>query len=441
MIIQEKCTICSGEMVSCILAATFPEDGWALSFKILFCMIRLVSLNENYYHSDMIDDLLAEMKNPVDRTFELKGEKALYRTMSRRDFLRLVGATATGLLVAGCMPSKSRTPSTVVTKTPTSAKVAIAQATDYDPKVIYKRVRDLLDNLGGLKDVVSSGDRVAIKVNLTGGTNFTGPNGLPAIETYITHPEIVRALGQLVRDAGAREIFITEAVYEWGSYTDWGYEDVAKDLDATLVDLNGTRPYSDYATIPVPGGGEIYKSYIFNHILQDVDVFMSVSKMKCHWSCGVTHTMKNLIGLVPAKLYRLTPKHNHRSAFHGPDEKSAGYRLPRIITELNRTRPIHLAVIDGIKTTEAGEGPWLKDMSPVAPGVLFAGKNALATDTVATAAMGFDPNAASMSVPFVRSDNHLKLARELGMGTNHLEEIDIVGSSIGDVLYDFKPAQ
>ena len=441
MIIQEKCTICSGKMVSCILAATFPEHGWALNFKILFCMIRLVPLNENYYHSDMIDDLLADMKDPDEGSSELKGEKAVCRAMSRRDFLRLVGATATGLLVAGCMPSKSRTSSTVVTKTPTSAKVAIAQATDYDPKLIYNRVRDLLDDLGGLKDVVSSGDRVAIKVNLTGGTNFTGPNGLPAIETYITHPEIVRALGQLVRDAGAREIFITEAVYEWGSYTDWGYEDVAKDLDATLVDLNGTKPYSDYATIPVPGGGEIYKSYFFNHILQDVDVFMSVSKMKCHWSCGVTHTMKNLIGLVPAKLYRLTPKHNHRSAFHGPDEKTAGYRLPRIITELNRARPIHLAVIDGIKTTEAGEGPWLKDMSPVAPGVLFAGKNALATDTVATAAMGFDPKAASMSVPFVRSDNHLNLARELGMGTNHLGEIDIVGSSIGDVLYDFKPAQ
>ena len=36
---------------------------------------------------------------------------------------------------------------------------------------------------------------------------------------------------------------------------------MAKELDATLVDLNATEPYSDYATVPVPGNGEIYNSF------------------------------------------------------------------------------------------------------------------------------------------------------------------------------------
>ena len=63
----------------------------------------------------------------------------------------------------------------------------------------------------------------------------------------------------------------------------------------------------------------------------------------------------------------------------------------------------------------------------------------MATDAVATAAQGFDPAAASMTVPFVRSDNHLELARKAKLGTNRLEEIAIVGHSIDDVKMDFRP--
>ena len=46
--------------------------------------------------------------------------------------------------------------------------MAIASAQDYERKLIYRQVRDLLDGIGGLGDVVSHGGRVAIKVNLTG---------------------------------------------------------------------------------------------------------------------------------------------------------------------------------------------------------------------------------------------------------------------------------
>jgi uncharacterized protein (DUF362 family) len=174
-------------------------------------------------------------------------------------------------------------------------------------------------------------------------------------------------------------------------------------------------------------------------LLEETDVFMSVAKMKCHWTCGVTHAMKNLVGLVPARFYRLTTEHSHRSEFHGPDDATAGYRVPRIIVELNKARPIHFALIDGIMTTEAGEGPWIRAMAPVAPGVLVAGKNALATDAVATAIQGFDPTAPGKTAPFVRSDNHLNLAYEAGLGTHRLDEIEVVGASIDEVRYPFKP--
>lgn len=358
----------------------------------------------------------------------------LLRTMSRRRFLRAVGAA--GLVAIGC---GEKAPGEGITPSASPSRVAVAWGDGYDRALLRQEVRDLLDSLGGLDDLVSPGDRVAIKVNLTGGTTIKPISGVSPIESYVTHPEVVRALGEALRDAGARELLIVEAVYEEASYRLWGYHDLAEALDATLIDLNSPHPHSDFSRVPVGEGWFIYQDFAFHPILQEIDVFVSVAKMKCHWSCGVTHSMKNLIGLVPASHYRLDPTHAHRSALHGRGDEFKT-RLPRVIIDLNRARPIHLALIDGIKTAEAGEGPWIKGMAPVEPGLLVAGRDPVATDAVATAIMGFDPTAAPPTAPFLRSDNHLHLARLAGLGTNRLEEIDVVGPAIEEVGYTFRPA-
>jgi len=59
---------------------------------------------------------------------------------------------------------------------------------------------------------------------------------------------------------------------------------------------------------------------------------------------------------------------------------------------------------------------------------------------VAAAAMGFDPTIAPPTPPFIRSENYLNLARDLGLGTNRLEEIAAVGTPIEEVLYPFEPS-
>jgi uncharacterized protein (DUF362 family) len=322
---------------------------------------------------------------------------------------------------------------------PDRFQVAIAQAGSYDHDLVHQQVQALLDGLGGLGDVVSFGDRVAIKVNLTGGTYFEPPTGISATESYLTHPQVVCALGELLRDAGARQLFIVEAVYNEGSYHLFGYEEVAKALDATLIDLNNPHPYSDFASTPAGEGSLIYDEFAFNHILEEVDAFVSVAKMKCHFECGVTHSMKNLIGLVPVGDYRLDETHWWRSALHGHEDETQT-RLPSVILDLNQARPIHLALIDGIKTAEGGEVP-RGTFHPVQPGVMIAGKNPVSTDAVATAVMGFDPTVEPPAVPFLRGDNYLNMAHKLGLGSNRLEEIEVVGASIDEVLYKFEPSR
>jgi uncharacterized protein (DUF362 family) len=398
------------------------------------------------------------------------------RTLSRRGFLHIMGFAVAELLVAGCQAQRLVTPEATLIVSPTeaatippspttgaqatlaptrpaagatplpastqpppglSAEVAIAQAVDYEPKRIRQQVRLMLDGLGGLSDVVRAGDKVAVKVNLTGGAHFQPPPGFSATESYVTHPEVVRALGECLRDAGAGQIFIVEAVYDDRSYPRWGYQEVARALGASLVDLNVPDPYDDFATVPVGPGWRVYESFLLNPIVAEVDTFVSVTKMKCHYDCGVTLSMKNLIGLVPVSRYRLLPEHWWRSALHGNGERD---RLPGVILDLNRARPIHLALVDGIKTAEGGEVP-RGTFHPVQPGVMIAGKNPVTVDTVATAAMGFDPTAPYPTPPFLRNDNYLNMAHELGLGTNRLQEIGVVGASIDEVLYEFEPSR
>ena len=366
-----------------------------------------------------------------------------FHRLSRRDFLRLVSFTAASAWVAGCQTQTPVPPDPTATTLATTAgivhldRVAISRADTYDRGLVRQQIEAMLNGLGSLRDIVRPGARVVIKTNLTSGNHFKAPDGLKSTECYATHPEVVRAVGELARDAGASQVYIVEAVYDQESYSQWGYVDIAKDLNAILIDLNLPAPDVDFAIAPVGAGWLVYESFMFNRILEQADTFISIAKMKCHWNCGVTLSMKNLIGLVPVTHYRQSPDHWWRSVLHGSDNDSL--RLPRIILDLNRARPIHLAVIDGIMAAEGGEVP-RGTFKPVQPGVLVAGKNPVATDAVATAVMSFDPTVGPPTPPFLRDANYLNMATELGMGTNRLEQIKVMGARIDEVRYKFNPA-
>ncbi len=367
------------------------------------------------------------------------------RTISRRDFLGLMGATAASLALAGCQsattPNNTGDAAAGTAVRPAGSvmgppNVAIAQATSYDPTELRQKVRSLIDALGGFKGLIHTGDKVAIKPNLTGGVSVQPLLGVSAIESYITHPEVVRALGEAVLDAGAKQLYIVESVYEDASWSEWGYQDVAKALGAQLVDLNSTYPYNGYVKVPVGTGSYIYDQFTLNGILNDVNVFMSVPKMKTHNTAGITLSMKNLFGIAAARNYRLSDQDNISTAFHGTCNEGPD-RVPHVIVDLNRARPVNFALIDGIMTSEGGEGPWIPTMRAKVANVLIAGLNPVATDTVAAAVMWFDATASSSQAPFNGAANHIAMAAEKGLGTNKLAEIKVSGPAIKDVMTQF----
>jgi uncharacterized protein (DUF362 family) len=111
--------------------------------------------------------------------------------------------------------------------------------------------------------------------------------------------------------------------------------------------------------------------------------------------------------------------------------------MPRITAELNAARPIDIAFIDGVETVSGGEGPWIRGLRYIRPGVLLMGTNGVTTDTVATAVMGYDPQAEKGTPPFRDCDNTLKLAEALGVGTTNLKRIEVRGLTIEQARFPF----
>jgi uncharacterized protein (DUF362 family) len=232
-----------------------------------------------------------------------------------------------------------------------------------------------------------------------------------------------------------------------------------------FVNTNGLGDAKRYTRFKVPGGGSIFPAFDLHPAYEETDVFVSLAKLKNHATCGVTLSMKNCFGITPASIYgddageqepNERPIASRGAVCHfgsrGPSKsapqeidprssRDPGYRMPRIVADLAATRPIDLALIDGIETVAGGEGPWIRGLRCVQPGVIVAGTNATTTDAVATAVMGYDPRAKKGTAPFVNCDNSLLLAERRGVGTAELRNIEVRGLAIRDAQFSFEAAR
>ncbi len=376
-------------------------------------------------------------------------------TMNRRQLLRATAA-------AGVFLAQRRL------RAAPSAPVAIGRCRTYTPAEITAALAKMFDQLGGIGSLVS-GKTVAIKINLTGDPTSL-LNGLPVGDTHFTHSNVIGAAVQLIGKAGARRIRILESpmstagpVEEVMRKAGWNPADLIG--AASRVEFENTNYLGSgkrYHRLKVPFGGLVFPAYDLNHSYEDCDVYVSVAKMKEHTAAGVTLSMKNSFGITPATIYgagagkdepALEPRGNRGGALHSgnvapsrsaPQEldpsspRQGGYRIPRVVVDVVAARPIHLQVIDGIRTMSGGEGPWGPNpKTPVAPGVLIAGTNPVATDAIAMAAMGYDPMADRGVAPFETADSTLRLAEEAGLGTRDPKNIEVAGISVKEALFDF----
>jgi len=341
--------------------------------------------------------------------------------------------------------------------------VAVAKCASYDED-LTPVFSTMFDQLGGLGRLVNN-KTVTIKLNLTGSPALRF-QGLPLGSTHYTHPTTLMAMVHLLDSAGARRIRLVESCWATPGpleeyMLDSGWNVRALQRVSSRLEFENTNALGQgkrYSRLKAKNGGFIFPAFDVNHSYEDTDVFMSMAKLKNHATCGVTLAMKNCFGITPASIYgddagidgpNENPTKGRGEVCHvgkrGPaksapqeidpsSNRDSGYRMPRIVADLAAARPIDISFIDGIETMAGGEGPWIKNISAVKPGVLIAGINAVNTDTVATAVMGYDPRAVRGTAPFTMCDNTLTLAESLGVGSTDVKRIEVAGVPIAKGL-------
>lgn len=344
---------------------------------------------------------------------------------------------------------------------PTSP-VGIARCRRYDFDGVRSTLAALFAELGGIPQLVK-GKTVSVKVNITGGWN-TALYTLPPVETVYTHPVVVLAACSLFYLYGARRIVICESLYTVqetrAAYQSYGYDVALFESIVPVILWENTRNMGSgggYRALTTGASPYLYGGFQFNYRYVDTDILVSMPKMKNHFIAGVTLALKNLFGATPGSLYasarqdenttsaRVAVLHEGGTSAAGGEvlpvpSRDPGFRVPRVIVDIVRARPIDLSIVDAIVSTHGGEGAWHNTrVGVVVPGLLIAGRNAVCVDTVGAAVMGYDPEADRGNSPFYNGDNTLQLAAERGLGTHKLSNIETLGVSIPLARCSFQP--
>jgi len=370
---------------------------------------------------------------------------------SRRDFIKIAGTIGAGLLVVPYLKPSGvlaydlrKNSSYLATVAVTNTTNTPADSYTYDDSNggVKQKVKYLLDLLdqnesNGVSALFSKGKKVVIKINLTGGSGSVGSSmlqGVPITEAQWTNPAVIQAVAQFIIDAGvnASDITIVDSLGSADAFTKSafsGYAAVQSALGCNLVDISkGT-----FVDISTGTGYFNFSSLTMNQVLRDTDVYVSIPKLKQHAEAGFTCSLKNQVGTVPQPLYETSKTTYRRQALHNPSDTSSASYLPRSICDLNAARPVHLAVVDGIRNAKGGEGTWNPTFAPYRSHVMLAGLDPVATDSIGAKLMGLDPEATKLPLPAkttygdTECDNYMNLLNTKGIGTNQLSQIQIVG--------------
>lgn len=284
-------------------------------------------------------------------------------------------------------------------------RVSLRATASYNRSVIEAALVDLLVPLGGMAAFVQPGQKVLLKPNLLSAKT---PD-----KAVTTHPEVVRAVIRLAQQAGG--------IVTVGDSPGVGAprQVAARCGILTVVEETGASfaPFSESVRIH-PEGATFHELEIARDIL-DADVIINLPKLKTHQMMGFTCAVKNLFGAVVG----MRKPRLHLQA--GTDKAFFALMLLELAEHI---RPA-LSIVDAIVGME-GDGPGSGD--PVHIGVLLAGADPLAVDTVAADLVGISPE----------QNWPQKIAQQTGRYGSRILEVEMVGDDL-DALrpQSFRPSK
>lgn len=283
-------------------------------------------------------------------------------------------------------------------------RVYVDKCEEYDPKkiesILEKRFREL-----HIDEKIKEGMTVVVKPNLIMKAT---PDAAAT-----THPEVLAAVGRIVKRLGAR-VLIAES--SGGLYTEQTIKMITKGCGiADVAERDGfeINLETGYTAVELPHGKICRTLNVINPYVK-ADFIIDIAKLKTHCMTQFSGATKNLFGTVPGLM---------KPELH--------FRYPEIndfssmLIDLAEYIKPDLCIIDGIDAME-GDGPTGGQKRHM--GVLFTGLSSYNVDVAASTAIGINP----MSVRMLFEAN----SRDLCVKT--AEELEIVGEPIKSIKADFK---
>ena len=270
------------------------------------------------------------------------------------------------------------------------SKVVLLPCREYDEEKIYTLLKQGLDFLGGLENLIPKDTKILLKPNLLKKAEVE--------KAVITHPVVVGAFARILRENGYEHIVLADSC---------GHGTTQAVIRGTGMDMYLEKyhipaiDYSEGVKTVYPQGIQA-KEFILPKELLEQDCVISLSKMKTHALERITGAVKNSYGFI--------------YGFHkakGHTQYPSADSFARMLIDLNKCVAPKLYVMDGILAME-GNGPGSGD--PVPMNVLLMSTDPVALDSVFSRLVYLKPE-------MVPTNYH---GEKMGLGTWKDEEIALL---------------
>ena len=220
-----------------------------------------------------------------------------------------------------------------------------------------------------------------------------------AEEGIVTHPAVLRSVVEKVEAMDPASIIVGDnpGLFNYGaneeSFKKTGLMDAAKGYYQNIGDDSQKVEFNP----------EFMPTVSLSQAVLEADIIISLPKFKTHGLTVITGAIKNSYGFLPGAL-----KAKLHNAAGRPE------RFHEMVVDVFRLRVPDLFILDAVVGME-GNGPASPDLRDI--GLILASDNAVAMDSVMAVMMGLEP----IQLRF------LQKAKELELGENDLDKIEIIG--------------
>lgn len=258
-----------------------------------------------------------------------------------------------------------------------------------EPDEMFRRG---ISELGGIKNFVKQGMKVALKPNI-------GWDKAPELAAN-TNPVLVAEITKQCLEAGASEVTVFDHTCDdWlKCYKNSGIEDA---VEAAGGKMMPAHQESYYRSISLPQAKNMKEAKVHQAIL-DSDVWINIPVLKNHGGANISISMKNLMGLVW-----------NRGFFHQNN-------LHQCIADMcTMQKKAVLNVVDAYRVIKTNGPRGRSESDVVLAKGLFISQDIVAVDTAATR---FFNQMREMSLDSV---GHLSNGQAMGLGTMDLDSLNI----------------